>query len=134
MYKFDLDEYKKNPYREIQTTMGEKVRILCTDSSYEEYPVVALIGSGDTETIIRYDKDGNPKDYTIASGYDLYFRPMKRTGWVNMYYDQNAITHSQTRYVLGRNVFWTESDAICRKDLDKMACSYIGAFEITFED
>lgn len=83
MKKFSLEEYLKNPDREVFTRDGHSVRIICTDR-ISDYPVVALISNEDTEDLLSYTKDG--ERYTQREDkYDLFFAPEKKTGWINLY-------------------------------------------------
>lgn len=43
MKQFNLEEYLKNPSRQVVTRDGRKVRIICTDFDNPDYPVVAEI-------------------------------------------------------------------------------------------
>lgn len=83
MKQFDLQEYLKNPDREIVTRAGCKVRILCTDRNHPTRPIIALVQIDGGENIYSYRKDGSWLDYT-SSPSDLFFAPEKKTGWINV--------------------------------------------------
>lgn len=83
MKQFNLDEYLKNPDREIVTRAGCKVRILCTDRNHPTRPIIALAQIDGRENIYSYKKDGSLLDYT-PSPSDLFFAPEKKTGWINV--------------------------------------------------
>lgn len=87
MKEFSLEEYLKNPNREVFTRDGRKVtRFLCTDAK-TKFPIIALVevspGSTD-ECLHTFTKDGR---YFMEgnSPCDLFFAPEKREGWVNLY-------------------------------------------------
>lgn len=81
MKKFNLEEYLKNPDREIVTRAGCKVRILCTDRN-PDYPIVALVG--EATTVNCYTKEGQYFGDETPSSRDLFFAPEKKTGWINV--------------------------------------------------
>ena len=85
MKQFSLEEYLKDPSREIITRDGRKVRrILCTDAR-GMYPVAALVEYCEgTDCAYTYTKDGR---YHISEpcGEDLFFAPEKHEGWINIY-------------------------------------------------
>ena len=84
MKEFNLDEYLKNPSQKVITKDGKVVRIICTDAK-QEYPVIGLLSLDDKrETTVYYKKNGrwlaDNQDY-----WDLFFAPIKREGWINLY-------------------------------------------------
>ena len=89
MKQFSLEEYLKDPSREIITRDGRKVRrILCTDAR-STYPVIALVEDhiGTNDKALSFTKDGKffieTDDVT-----DLFFAPgapEKHEGWINIY-------------------------------------------------
>lgn len=83
MKKFNLEEYLKNPDREIVTRAGCKVRILCTDRNHPTRPIIALAQIDGRENSYSYKKDGSLLDYT-PSPRDLFFAPERKTGWINV--------------------------------------------------
>lgn len=85
MKPFSLEEFKKNPTRNIVTRDGKaKARIICTDCK-SEYPIIALLSySEQSEGCEAYTKDGR---FSIdgESDSDLFFATEKKSGWVNVY-------------------------------------------------
>ena len=85
MKPFSLEEFKKNPTRNVVTRDGKaKARIICTDAK-SEYPVIALLSySENSEGCEAYTEDGR---FSIdgESNSDLFFAPEKKSGWVNIY-------------------------------------------------
>ena len=82
MKEFSLEEYLKNPNREVVTRDGRKVRIVCTDFDNPDYPVVGEI-------------KGHKWPFSFATNGllikgaehldDLFFAPEKHEGWINLY-------------------------------------------------
>lgn len=85
MKRFNLDEYLKDPNREIITRDGKSVRILCTDRKHPTRPIIALVQIDKCkEAYSSYTEDGSWVDSTSRPN-DLFFAPEKHEGWVNMY-------------------------------------------------
>ena len=86
MKQFNLEEYLKNPSKNIVTRMGRKVRIICTDREDSIYPIIALIKDDkrESEILVTYTKDGIPAEYNEAY-YTLFFAPEKKSAWINLY-------------------------------------------------
>ena len=86
MKQFNLEEYLKNPSKEVVTRMGRKVRIICTDREDSIYPIIALIKDDkrESEILVTYTKDGIPAEYNEAY-YTLFFAPEKKSAWINLY-------------------------------------------------
>lgn len=84
MKQFNLAEYLKNPSRKVVTRDGREVRIICTDFKNPQ-PIIGLVmNNDDEEGIYFYYKDGRCFIYD-ESYLDLFFAPVKREGWVNIY-------------------------------------------------
>lgn len=85
MKKFNLNEFKKNPSRNVVTRDGRPVRILCTDAK-GDYPIVWLIYYHDEREIPEnYTENGSCYIDNDESSSDLFFAPEKKEGWVNVY-------------------------------------------------
>ena len=87
MKEFNLEEYLKNPSQKVITKDGKSVRIICTDAK-QDYPVIGLLSLDDkSETTVYYKKNGrwlaDNQDY-----WDLFFAPIKKEGWVNLFKDE----------------------------------------------
>ena len=83
MKEFNLTEYLKNPSQKVVTRNGREVRIICTDRK-EEQPIVALVTTNTKEDVLCFYKNGrwsNTNEWYL----DLFFAPIKREGWVNIY-------------------------------------------------
>ena len=105
MKRFNLEEYLKNPSKNVVTRMGRKVRIICTDREDSSYPIIALIKDDkrESEILVTYTKDGIPAEYNDAY-YTLFFTPEKHEGWINLYKSGNG-------WSLGANIWQTEAGA-----------------------
>ena len=85
MKEFNLEEYLKNPDREVVTRDGRKVRILCTDIKCDT-PIIALVNDANDRQEYGYAfysdgkffRDGNDES-------DLFLAPTKHEGWMNLY-------------------------------------------------
>ena len=110
MKQFSLEEYFKDPSREIITRDGRKVRrILCTDAR-SAYPVVALVEDyeGTKDKALSFTRDGkffNDTDDVT----DLFFAPKapeKHEGWINIYkFSREGSTYH------GSTIWSTEEEA-----------------------
>ena len=87
MKEFSLEEYLKNPNREVVTRDGKKVRIVCTDrAGLNAKPIVALITSPNGyENIKSFWEDGIETRGVEENRNDLFFVPTKHEGWMNLY-------------------------------------------------
>ena len=85
MKEFNLVEYLKNPSLKIVTRIGKPVRIICTDAK-NDFPVVALVTTDNKEVVIDCDCNGRFSPEETAN-FDLFFAPIKKEGWVNIYKD-----------------------------------------------
>ena len=89
MEQFSLEEYLTNPSRKVITKGGKDVRIICTDrrsTSTLDGPIIALIDDKELgkEHCYTYSPDGKAFE-NIESEIDLFFAPVKKTGWMNVY-------------------------------------------------
>lgn len=104
MRQFNLKECLKDPQRKVITRSGNPVRIICTNRKSENYPIVALIQEGiNCETTYHYTIDGKWINGE-SSAIDLFFAPIKKEGWVNLY-EFNSVV------VPGVKVYDTEEEA-----------------------
>lgn len=76
-----------DPTKPVQTRDGRKARIVCTDATQSDYPIVALIDSVFGEVPYAFRKDGTrfPKEDLDMTEIDLINIPVKKEGWVNVY-------------------------------------------------
>ena len=82
MKLFNLEEYLKNPDREVVTRYGRKVRIICTDFDNPDYPVIGEIKGH--KWPISFATNGEAiKGRPLSC--DLFFAPEKHEGWINIF-------------------------------------------------
>ena len=84
MKEFNLEEYLKNPSQKVITRDGRDVRIICTDAK-SIYKIVGLVydKKKDIESLFVYKENG--KYFYGVADNDLFFAPIKREGWINVY-------------------------------------------------
>ena len=122
MKEFNLQEYLANPSQNIMTRDGRKARILCTDMKNEQ-PVLALVTEGNREDIHFYYQNGAWCNEFPENKLDLFFAPIKREGWINIYQDSN-------KYPRTGNIYKTKEEAITNKVSD----NYIATIKIEWEE
>ena len=126
MKEFNLEEFKKNPSQKVITRDGRAVRIICTDAKGEE-PIIALVYNNirDEENVYTYNRDG----YFYGNNYDcldLFFVPIKREGWVNIY---KGVIESYLPSV-GQKVYKSKEEAIRHKCSER----YFTTIKIEWEE
>ena len=120
MKEFNLTEYLKNPSQKVVTRAGREVRIISTD-----IPIVELIYNEEKqkESIECFFENGKYLSFDANdSPLDLFFAPVKKEGWVNIYSEQ------EYRHP-GENIFKTKEEAIKYKDIN-----YIATVKIEWEE
>ena len=123
MKEFSLEEYLKNPNREVVTRDGRKVRIICTDRKGDT-PIIALVHDANDGQEYGYAfysdgkffRDGNEE-------LDLFFAPSKNTDYINLYRDESV-------YFLGA-VYTSEEYA---KNIAKGNDQYITTIKVVWEE
>ena len=92
---FDIEAARSG--KPICTREGRKARIICFDTINKgNYPIIALVEDRGFESAWYYDKDGKSN---IEECFDLMMLPEKRSGWVNVYYDNDASSHRGCRFI-----------------------------------
>ena len=82
MKEFSLEEYLKNPNREIVTRDGRKVRMLCTDRKGDT-PIIALVHDANDGQEYGYAFYSDGKFFRDGGDeLDLFFAPEKHEGWI----------------------------------------------------
>lgn len=127
MRPFDLKIYTSKPNLEIITREGNPAKIIYTNrKGCNVKPVIALITiSNGTEVIKTYWENGIETQGYMDNPNDLFFKPVKRIGWINVYNTSNS------SYNVSTNIYSDKESA------EKWAIkcdSYIGAIQIEFED
>lgn len=122
MKEFNLEEYLKDT-RRVVTRDGREVRIICTDMK-SEYPLIALVTEKDnTESPFVYTKNG--RYFFEETKNDLFFAPIKREGWINLFKDRNGAFSSN---------FIFESEKRAKEVIGKNHKSYITTIKIEWEE
>ena len=127
MKPFDLKIYTSNPNLEIITREGNPVKIIYTNrKGYNVKPVVALITiPNGTEVIKTYWENGIETQGYTDNPNDLFFKPVKRIGWINIYNPPNS------SYNISSNIYSDKESAEKEAIKDN---SYIETIQIEFED
>ena len=128
MKEFNLTEYLKNPSRKVVTRDGREVRIICTDMK-SEYPLIALVTDkkDNTESPFVYTKNG--RYFFEETNNDLFFAPIKREGWVNVFDNFPKENHD---YYCDK-IYETKEDA--EKDVKKYNIdNYVTTTKIEWEE
>ena len=128
MKPFDLKIYISKPNLEIITREGNPAKIIYTNrKGYNAKPIVALITiPNGTEVIKTYWENGIETQGYTDNPNDLFFKPVKRIGWINIYNPPNSLCN------------YISSDIYSDKELAKEGAikdnGYIGTIQIEFED
>ena len=127
MKQFNLEEYLKNPDREVVTRGGYKVRIICTDrKNHDSYPIVALVETDEDDERVRSFKiDGKWSVDGLENHLDLFFAPTKHEGWVNVFEDTCG------NRGVGSRIFNSKEDA--EKEAKNFG-SYLATIKIEWEE
>lgn len=128
MKQFDLKIYTSKPNLEIITREGNPVRMICADrKGLNTKPIVALVTiPNGTEVVKTYWENGIETQGYEDNPNDLFFKPVKRTGWINIYNVPNSSYNN-----ISTDIYSSKESA------EKWAIkcdSYIGAIQIEFED
>ena len=128
MKPFDLKIYISKPNLEIITREGNPVKIIYTNrKGYNAKPIVALITiPNGTEVIKTYWENGIETQGYTDNPNDLFFKPIKRIGWINIYNSPNSLCN-----YISSDIYSDKESA--EKEATK-GDNYIGAFQIEFED
>lgn len=124
MKQFNLQEYLKNPSRKIVTRDWRTVRIICTDFQSDK-PIIGLVKDKEEnkERAYNFSEDGRqyPTEDVVESNLDLFFVPIKKEGWVNIYQDNELKWNS---------IFDTKEKA---EEIGKSSDNYITTIKIEWE-
>ena len=97
MKQFNLQEYLKNPDRHIVTRDGKDAKIICTDAK-GNFPIIALVETyNGNEIALRLKENGHFYNDTENSS-DLFFAPVKKEGWINLYRMNSIISPGPRAY------------------------------------
>lgn len=106
MKQFSLEEYLKNPQKNVITRAGLPVRIICTDKKGLYHPVIALVEQNNEEVPHMYYENGKYL-FLMESDIDLFFASKKKEGWINIYH-YNGIGNANA----SRRIFNTKEEAL----------------------
>ena len=124
MKQFNLQEYLKNPSRKIVTRDWRTVRIICTDFQSDK-PIIGLVKDKEENKERAYNFSEDGKQYltedVVESNLDLFFVPIKKEGWVNIYQDNELTCNS---------IFDTKEKA---EKIGKSLDNYITTIKIEWE-
>ena len=112
MKPFNIEEYLKNPNREIVTRDGRNVRIICTNFDSEKYPIIGEIKGYGQPAI--YDEGGCAPCSDYDNSTDLFFVPETREGWINIYKGRGGL-------ITNPYVFSSREDA---EESSRHCCGY----------
>ena len=122
MKHFSLKEYLKNPARKVVTRKGNPAKIVYTNAE-GRYPIVAVVTNKEGNRVtIKCTKYGLWSE-NGESALDLFFEPIKKEGWVNIYNDGSNITTG--------DVYSNKEEAI--KNIN-FKCKYITTVKIEWEE
>ena len=123
MKQFNLEEYLKNPTKKVITGSGKSVRIVCTNKLDSTTPIMALIHKGSEEVIQLYTKEGKVTNKYPCFEYDLFFAPVKKEGWINLFKVNSTMTTGE--------IYNTEEEA---KSAIAKSLVYISTVKIEWEE
>lgn len=127
MKEFNLEEFKKNPSQKVVTRDGREVRIICTDAKGDyksDYPIIGLVTIEENkELAYKFQKNGEYYLTNEESSLDLFFAPIKKEGWVNIYKSNSR------RDRIAGDVFPSEKEAKEGKTI-----GYITTIKIEWEE
>ena len=123
MKPFNLEEYLKNPTKKVITGSGKSVRIVCTNKLDSTTPIIALIHKGSEEVIQLYTKEGKVTNKYPCFEYDLFFAPVKKEGWINLFKVNSTMTTGE--------IYNTEEEA---KSAIAKSLVYISTVKIEWEE
>lgn len=126
MKQFSLEEFKKDPSKKVVTRDRREVRIVCTDYK-SDYPIIGLVTIEENkELAYNFQKNGRYYFSENKSSLDLFFAPIKREGWVNIY--KSVIENNLPN--VGQKVYKSKEDAIRNKCGDY----YLTTIKIEWEE
>ena len=126
MKPFDIELAKQG--KPVCNGYGMDVRILCYDLKDDKYPIAGAITAPETnrETLQKYTLDG----YVIGDGAnnngDLFMKPEKREGWVNVFINSCSGLKSTDR------IYSTKAEAL--KNIDTKSPHYIDTVKIEWKE
>ena len=130
MKEFNLTEYLKDPSKRVVTRDGREVRIICTDFKCQmNKPIIALVKEDkdeekQKENIECFFENGKYLFFDVDSPLDLFFAPVKKEGWINLFKDE------ELTFING-DVYENEKDA---KEAAQGEPDFIATVKIEWEE
>ena len=90
MKPFSLEEYNKNPNQKVVTRDGRNVTIHCTNYDSNS-PIIAQIEGAHSSN--SFTKEGKFCQISDSKN-DLFFKPEKHEGWINLYKYKSGVINS----------------------------------------
>lgn len=126
MKPFDIELAKQG--KPVCNGYGMDVRILCYDLKDDKYPIAGAITDPETnrETLQKYTLDGCVIGDGANNNGDLFMKPEKREGWVNVFINSCSGLKSTDR------IYSTKAEAL--KNIDTKSPHYIDTVKIEWEE
>ena len=125
MKPFNLEEYLKNPNREVVTRDGRLAEIKSIDKSLPRFPILASITDKfGNKHFTKYMTNGRVS-VELESIHDLFFAPIKHTDYINLY-------RNEFSYFLGCGEYSTEEEA--KKVAARAGVTYITTIKAEWEE
>lgn len=93
---------------EVVNRLGEKVRLLCYDAA-GEYPIIGLTYSYNEETPDSFTCSGRFLGEDNTDERDLFMKPIKQEGWINIYSNGCGATTKNSIYCSYNGAFANRS-------------------------
>lgn len=125
MKPFNIEEYLKNPSKQLVTRDGRNARVVCTDKK-GRYPVAALVEDydGTSENVFAFTKDGRYYGGE-PNEKDLFFvAPETHEGWARICFNNGE-------YYLDNIIYPSKADA--KNHADKFV-NTVTAVKIEWEE
>ena len=125
MKQFSLEEFKKNPTRKVVTRDGRPVKIIYTEAE-GNYPIIGLISLEGGERPESFTENGKYINKN-GSDSDLFFAPIKREGYMNIYRTELGIGTIRSSFFI-----MPKEDA--EIDAAKYPENFIATAKVTWEE
>lgn len=111
----------------VCTRDGRDARIICFDRKDTKYPIIILVNKGKEEVVVSCNLDGQINNSNF-NDYDLFMKPTKKEGWINIYEDKLFGTQGKCGCI-----YESKEEAI--KNYDKCTHDeYIATIKIEWEE
>lgn len=120
MKPFDIELAKQG--KPVCLRNGKKARIVCFDAKNGDYPILALVETGEREATMYVNERGENR---VHPKYDLMMASEKKERWMNVYHNEKGeywseqvlfstkkeaidFVHDHTQYVTTVKIEWEE--------------------------